>query len=123
MLVLVKISYKGFFSVTVQSIGTPYPIMIIILKLEKLIFFMLTVHMSVNNFACEKAVHSAGPDQTAPCRSSLIWVCTVYVDISAPLPLYLNLLSLSNLYNILVFSVLAIACIQNFKGEFLNVYN
>ena len=30
-------------------------------------------------------VNSVDIDQTAPLRGSLIWVCTVYLDISAPI--------------------------------------
>ena len=29
--------------------------------------------------------NSVGPDQTAPLRSSLIWICTVYTDLSVPI--------------------------------------
>ena len=64
-----------------QKIGTPKMITIIVLKIEQFWFYNAAMHPKDADGMASRIDH----DQTAPCRSSLIWVYTVYLELSVPI--------------------------------------
>ena len=65
----------------ILKIGTPNLPTIIIMKIEQFCIYNAILCLKV----ADRMANRVDPDQTAPFRGSLIWVCTVCSDLTAPI--------------------------------------